>query len=155
MQLFLTHYALSDNTLSITEPRVVEQLTRVLRAKIGDRMMVQLPVFVSSCQDKEKIVRYTCEITTVSKLVIEACIIDESIHIHTPQHCTLAVALTNKFEKLELIVQKATEIGLQNMIFFPATRSQIREVSENKKERLEKIILEAVEQSYGRVIPSV
>ena len=41
------------------------------------------------------------------------------------------------------------------MVIFPASRSQIREVSENKKERLEKIILEAVEQSYGWVIPTL
>lgn len=41
------------------------------------------------------------------------------------------------------------------MIFFPAARSQIREVSENKRERVQKIVLEAVEQSYGRVIPDI
>jgi len=44
---------------------------------------------------------------------------------------------------------------LHTMVIFPASRSQIREVSENKKERLEKIILEAVEQSYGWVIPTL
>jgi len=59
----------------------------------------------------------------------------------------LAIALPNKFEKIELIVQKCTEIGVEHLIFFPAKHSVLKEISASKMERLEKISLEAVEQS--------
>lgn len=59
----------------------------------------------------------------------------------------LAVAMPNKFEKLELIVQKCTEIGVEHLVFFPAKYSVVKEISEAKMQRLEKISLEAVEQS--------
>lgn len=134
---------------------MIEQLTRVLRTKIGDRIMVQLPMTVASCLAGAVIQRHTCAITLLAKSHIEATIVETHEHIYMPQMMTLAVAMTNRFEKIELIVQKATEMGLHHMMFFPSTRSQIREVSENKRERVQKIILEAVEQSYGRVLPEI
>ena len=62
----------------------------------------------------------------------------------------LAVALPNKFEKMELIVQKCTEIGISDLIFFPSKHSVLKEISPAKMQRLEKISLEAVEQSRWR-----
>ena len=56
---------------------------------------------------------------------------------------------------MELIVQKCTEIWLQHIIFFPSQYSQLREISDNKLERLSKIALEAVEQSYGVAVPEI
>ena len=55
--------------------------------------------------------------------------------------------MPNKFEKLELIVQKCTEIGVDHLLFFPAKHSLLKEISSSKMERLEKISLEASEQS--------
>jgi RsmE family RNA methyltransferase len=155
MQLFLTPYLQNNADITITEPRVIEQLMRVLRAKVGDYIMVQIPLCAQECKEGTEIVRHTCEITLLTKNTIETKVIDTQSHVFHMQSSALAVAMTNKFEKLELVAQKATEIGLYTMIIFPATRSQIREVSDNKKERLSKIIIEAVEQSYGWVIPSL
>ena len=58
--------------------------------------------------------------------------------------------MPNKFEKLELIVQKCTEIGVDHLLFFPAKHSLLKEISSSKMERLEKISLEASEQSWSR-----
>lgn len=63
--------------------------------------------------------------------------------------------MTNKREKLELICQKLTEIGIQNIIIFPSKRSVIKQPNNNKITRINKIIKESVEQSYGVVLPTL
>lgn len=59
---------------------------------------------------------------------------------------TLYQAVPNKFSKLEYIVQKCSEIGFSKIVFFSAERSQKLILSENKKERLKKIMQESIEQ---------
>ncbi len=67
----------------------------------------------------------------------------------------MIVAMPNKRDKVELIVQKLTECGLNQIIFWPSERSVIKERSPKKEERLHKIIKEAVEQSRGWKIPTL
>lgn len=63
--------------------------------------------------------------------------------------------MPNKRDKIELIVQKLTECGLDQMIFWPSERSVLKEWNPKKEERLQKIIKEAVEQSRGRIVPEL
>ena len=67
----------------------------------------------------------------------------------------MAIAFPNKQEKLELIIQKLTEIGISHLYLWNAERSQIRTLNENKLKRIEKIVHEAVEQSRGWTIPKI
>ena len=69
-----------------------------------------------------------------------------------PRQITLFQSIPNKWEKMELIVQKCCEIGVSEVVFFPADRSQYRTVPEKKKIRLQKINIESTEQS-GRSKP--
>ena len=64
-------------------------------------------------------------------------------------------AMPNKRDKIELIVQKLTECGLDQIVFWPSERSIIREWNPKKEERLHKIIKEALEQSRGRTVPEL
>ena len=59
----------------------------------------------------------------------------------------MIISMPNKRDKVELIVQKLTECGLDEILFWPSERSIIREWNPKKEERLYKIIKEAVEQS--------
>jgi RsmE family RNA methyltransferase len=59
----------------------------------------------------------------------------------------MIIAMPNKRDKIELIIQKLTECGLNQIIFWPSERSILREWNPKKEERLHKIIEEAVEQS--------
>jgi len=68
---------------------------------------------------------------------------------------TLYQALPNKFEKIELIVQKCCEIGYKKIFFFQSDRSQKIHISENKKLRIQKIAIEASEQCGGSRIPEI
>ena len=67
----------------------------------------------------------------------------------------MLIAMPNKREKAELIVQKLTEIGIDEILFRPAENSVITQRNEKKAERLMKIAKEATEQSRGIRIPKV
>lgn len=69
---------------------------------------------------------------------------------------SLYQALPNKLSKLEYIVQKNTEIGIQKIIVFPADFSQNTIFLTDKKlQRLKKIAIEACEQSNNNIIPTI
>ena len=59
----------------------------------------------------------------------------------------MIIAMPNKWDKIELIVQKLTECGVDQLLFWASERSVIKEWNPKKEERLHKIIKEAVEQS--------
>lgn len=149
MQLFITSYELQDNQIIIQEDRIIHQLKNVLRASKWYEFLVQ-----SSENSKEKL-RYTVKIDEICKNSIICDISDKNVETINSLDRWIVIAMLNKFDKLELIVQKLSEIGIENIVFWPSERSQIREISENKLDRLNKISLEAVEQSKWWILPSI
>ena len=67
----------------------------------------------------------------------------------------MIICMPNKWEKIELIVQKLTEIWVDDIIFWPSERSVIKNWNKNKEERIKKIVKEAVEQSWWWKIPQI
>ena len=67
----------------------------------------------------------------------------------------MLIAMPNKREKAELIVQKLTEIWVENIYFWVSEHSIIRQWNEKKAERLDKISHEAVEQSWWIHLPEI
>ena len=57
-------------------------------------------------------------------------------------------ALPNKLSKLETIIQKCSEVGYRKVLFFQWDNSQKLILSDSKKERLNKISIEATEQCW-------
>lgn len=74
-----------------------------------------------------------------------------------PKNVTICCGLP-KGEKLDLITQKSTELGMHELILFEAERSIVKwDASKGKKkqQRLQKIAKEAAEQSHRNVIPEI
>ncbi len=67
----------------------------------------------------------------------------------------MLIALPNKQEKLELIVQKLSEIGVDEIFLWASERSVIKALSINKEQRLLKIMLEATEQARNWSLPQL
>ena len=67
----------------------------------------------------------------------------------------MLIALPNKQEKLELIVQKLSEIGVDEIFLWASERSVLKSLNPNKEQRLLKIIREATEQSWSWVLPKL
>jgi 16S rRNA (uracil1498-N3)-methyltransferase len=73
----------------------------------------------------------------------------------SPFRVTLAMAII-QLEKFELVLQKATELGVAALIPVMTERVEVRpERYRGKAERWEKIVFEAVKQSGRSVIPSL
>jgi 16S rRNA (uracil1498-N3)-methyltransferase len=74
-----------------------------------------------------------------------------------PKKVTICCGLP-KGEKLDLITQKATELGMYELILFEAERSIVKwdaQKGSKKQQRLQKIAKEAAEQSHRNVVPSI
>jgi RsmE family RNA methyltransferase len=101
-------------------PELLSQLRKVLRANIGDTIFVQP-------KDGE-ITRYEVKITNRTDKDLEGEIISEHfLESGELSTATLLIAMPNKREKAELIVQKLSEIGINEILFRPAERSVIKQ----------------------------
>jgi RsmE family RNA methyltransferase len=118
----------------------------VLRLIKGDEFFVQTV---------RSDIRYKVALIEYGKDSMECNILDKQEKNGVPTTTTMLIAMPNKWEKVELIVQKLCEIGINNIIFRPAERSVIKTWNEKKEERLLKIAKEAVEQSRGWHLPVI
>lgn len=69
-----------------------------------------------------------------------------------PQQLAVAVAPTKHMDRMEWLVEKMTEIGVNTFIPLLCDRSERREI---KTERLEKIAVSAMKQSLKATLPTV
>lgn len=150
MQLFIVDESFvttKNDHLELTDERVCTQLSRVLRAKPGYVCMIQTV-------KKDHVQRWEASVTSLTAKHMEARILSteqRNVVVKT----AFFIPLPNKREKLELILQKLTEIGVDELILRPAERSQLKTIPEQKRIRRKAIVTEAAEQSRRRHIPSI
>ncbi|HOQ79125.1 MAG TPA: RsmE family RNA methyltransferase [Candidatus Absconditabacterales bacterium] len=146
MQLFVTDFKQNGDKIIISNPEILEQTRKVLRMKIGDKFFVQ----------KEN-KRYQLEISSWDKFSITGKILETILQTKdvSNKNTGIVVAMPNKWSKAELIVQKLSEIGVDEIYFRPSERSVLKDWNNKKGERLQKISQEAVEQSRGWKLPKI
>lgn len=97
--------------------------------------------------------RYTCKIVTAQKKeILVELIRKEPCSAESPLAITLAQGIP-KGEKMDLIVQKSTELGVTKIIPLYTEHSQVRHTE--KIERWRKIALSAAQQSGREKIPEI
>ncbi len=134
-------------TLSGDEAR---HLREVLRLRAGD----QVNVFDGTGKE------FRCTITNVRRdeTLLENCVEIEPYKLESPLRLTLAVALL-KGDKFDLVVQKATELGVNTVIPVMTKHADIhlRGASDADKRitRWRRIALEATKQSGRSAVMSV
>lgn len=135
-----------EKNFFIEQKNLINQILKVLRARIWDKF-----IFFDWKLEKD----FIYELKNIEKNKIFFEKIDE-IEKKTEINFELNLfsALPNKIEKIEFIAQKATEIWVSNFYFWKSVRSQKIFLNENKIERIKKIIIEAVEQSWRNKIPN-
>ncbi len=148
MQRF--HFPTLNNQKLLVIPNnneIYHQLTKVLRIKIWDEIIffdwnnyVDLVYKIENIDNKNLTLKYKEKIDKIN---------NSKININLYQ------SIPNKQEKVELILQKWVEVWYSSFIFFKSDRSQNLKISENKIERLKKIIIEAVEQSGRNIVPEI
>ena len=129
-------------------PELISQLRKVLRIQKWDKICVQY-------SEKDKTTRFELSILDWTGKNLEAEIISSNDFELDENNVSMLIAMPNKREKAELIVQKLTEIWVQNIYFWVSEHSIIRQWNEKKAERLDKISREAVEQSRWIQLPKI
>ena len=76
----------------------------------------------------------------------------EAMPLSWPQSITIAVAPTKHIDRMEWLVEKLTEIGVNRIVPLLGRRSERKEI---KVERLEKIAVSAMKQSLKAVLPQI
>lgn len=116
---------------------------RVLRKREGDEIIVV----------DGKGHRYNCEIVKANPSHTSVRILSKESHIDTSDSkVTLAVAPTKNSDRLEWLVEKAVEIGVDKIVLLKCDHSE-RKVQ--KPDRLLKIMISAMKQSLGVKLPEL
>ena len=144
MQLFITEFQKKENIITIENTEVLSQIRKVLRMKIWDSLFVQ-----------NEDARYELEIVDWNDKSFSGKIKNKIKFDWNKSQNWIAIAIPNKRDKIELLIQKISEIWIKNIYFWPSERSIIRERNNKKDERLKKIAKEAIEQSWWRFIPEI
>lgn len=141
-RFFINPEAISGNRVIVTDKEVVSQMTKVLRLKTGDDLILL------DGSGKE----YRTVIKSLSHSVIEGEVIEVFENRNEPEFkITLYQALCKK-DKFEWILQKGTEVGISE--FVPVVTERTEKLGLNI-ERAEKILKEAAEQSERGIIPKL
>ena len=118
---------------------------KVMRMKLGDKIEVL-------CHEK----LYTCEIINLDKNVKVRVIEEKDDNNELPIKITICQSLVNE-QKMDLILQKGTELGAYEFIPYSARNSVVKENNKSDKKivRWQRIVKEASEQSKRNIIPKV
>lgn len=129
-------------------PEEINQLKNVLRLKAGERVIVL---------DNRGSV-FTVEISKPEGKTIKGKIVEKEVREKTSKFfLSLGQSLT-KGPKADFIIQKATELGADNISFIETERSVVKYKSileSNRLARWQKIAKEAAEQSQRLFIPTL
>lgn len=114
---------------------------RVLRMQAGDRIQVtDGQGYIYDCEIEDPHPKHTT-VAILSKTASER---------HWAPRITLAVAPTKNIDRMEWLLEKAVEIGVDRVVFLDCKRSVRRVV---KRERMEKILVSAMKQSLKATLP--
>lgn len=132
----------------IIEGEDVKHISKVLRCKIGEELEI--------CDNDNN--EYICEITDIDKSFVSLNIL-EKVDIKRESDLKIKVYQgLPKGPKMEMILQKLTEIGVHEIVLVQTKRSvsKVDDKKEDKKlERWERIIYEAAKQSKRGKIPKL
>ncbi|UCZ54489.1 16S rRNA (uracil(1498)-N(3))-methyltransferase [Bacillus shivajii] len=125
-----------------------KHIRRVMRMETGDTIVC--------CALDGKC--YTCELSEFTDEHVKAVIVEEeTVTKELPIEVSIAHGLP-KGDKLELVLQKGTELGAFHFLPFEAERSIVKwdeKKAKKKIERWNKITKEAAEQSHRQKMPKV
>ncbi|MFR4161617.1 MAG: 16S rRNA (uracil(1498)-N(3))-methyltransferase [Paraclostridium sordellii] len=137
-----------ENNTCIIEGEDVKHISKVLRCRVGEELEI--------CDNDNN--EYICEITSIDKSEVQLNIIDK-VDIRRESDLKIKVYQgLPKGPKMEMILQKLTEVGVDEIILVQTKRTvvKVEDKKEDKKiERWERIIYEAAKQSKRGKIPKL
>ncbi|MCS7187720.1 MAG: 16S rRNA (uracil(1498)-N(3))-methyltransferase [Armatimonadetes bacterium] len=147
MRRFIVPFKLTSEHVTLTE-EFAHRLIRVLRMKIGDRVIL--------CDSRGS--EWVAEIVGAETNTVRLKLIDR---LFSPTEPTVYVTLFQgipKGEKMDFVVQKATELGVQRIVPMFTRRTVVQLSSDrakSKRERWQRVAISATEQSGGKIVPEI
>lgn len=148
-QFFIESDNIKEDEIWVTDSQDVNHIRNVLRMKKGERVSL-------CCEAKGK--EYVCSIEEMEADIVRASIIDingESREL--PVKITLFQGLP-KSDKMELIIQKAVELGAAEIVPMATKRAVVKldaKKAAKKVQRWNEIAKSAAKQSKRGLIPEV
>lgn len=137
-----------ENNTCIIEGEDVKHISKVLRCRVGEELEI--------CDNDNN--EYICEITNIDKSQVNLNILKR---VDIKRESDLKIKVYQglpKGPKMEMILQKLTEVGVDEIILVQTKRTVVKvdDKKEDKKiERWERIIYEAAKQSKRGKIPKL
>ena len=133
----------------ITEPLIIEgeefrHAVNVLRIKEQDKILV--------CDNSGY--EYTCVVEKINKKDLEISVECKSLSQTEPKNKVMLIFGYLKGDKSELVVQKAVELGITEIVVFNSKYCSAY-MNENKLSRLNKVSMEASKQCGRAISPKV
>ena len=146
-RFFVETGAVKDSTIEITDQDDIKHIYKVLRLGVGDK------IEVSDSSEFE----YLTEIQTVDPSVITAKIIDKQKFAREPELKVTLFQGVPKQGKMEGIIQKSAELGVNAIIPVFTDRTVVTEKQSfgKKLERWKKVSAEAVKQCKRGIVPEI
>ncbi|MDP4007562.1 MAG: RsmE family RNA methyltransferase [Candidatus Peregrinibacteria bacterium] len=144
----LQRFFIEDNVLMVGDDdnlskEICHQILNVLRMKTNDKVILL---------DNSGF-EYTCEITVHGKNISYKVLEKNKNTLEPTINTILYQSILKSSERLEFAMQKATELGVMTIVPLITERCQVATL--RKKDRFEKIIKEASEQSERGLLPTL
>ncbi len=139
---FIVPFDQTQTSLRLFETELVRQITLVLKLKVGEEIVL------CDGKGKEAVVR----LTSVEKKEVTGEVIERMENTNEPTRHVVLYCAVLKRENFELVVQKASEVGVAEIVPL-ITRRTVK--TGLKLERLRQIAKEAAEQSGRGIVPVV
>ncbi len=137
---FISNFDFSNKNFKISDRDLINQFRKVLRFKQGDRVILA----------NGKMEEAVAEIDKINDEFISIEVLEFGLNKNEPQVHSVLYCSILKRENFELAAQKATEIGIKEIVPIISKRTVKLDI---RKDRLEKIIREAAEQSGRGIVP--
>ena len=146
MQQYFVFGSPDSGTVEITDKDTLKHMFRVMRLHTGDEAVLVFPDGIKRLAAVE-------DVESGTMRIIEE--LDENVEL--PVDVTVACGFP-KGDKFRFIAQKATELGASAIWGFPAERSIVKWDAKKLtglKEKLDKVVQGAAEQSKRNLIPEI
>ena len=134
------HVALTDN--------LAHRILRVLRMKVGDQILL--------CDPRG--VEWVAEIVGTEIDVVRVKLLEPIFSRPEPKTFVTLFQGIPKGDKMDFIVQKATELGVQRIVPMFTRRTVVQlspDKAKSKRERWQRVAVSATEQSGGKIVPEI
>ena len=138
---------ITESNITLIHPETINHLVKVLRARINENIELISNSAV-----------YICAIESISNTEVVVSIHEQKSHENESSISITLFQCLPKSDKLELILQKNVELGVNHFVLVSSKRCVVDYKEKDipkKMERFSKIIKEASKQSKRDMIPSI